>query len=154
MTSRRKCNCKTIAIQLRISKWLVQAESNHLGARAAIEAECALESHLGSVRLLLGGCLRDCRREPSPSSGNRRTVFSRAKAIFKKMADRPQTVADLRVASEYAVAEAACLNTRMLDAQRAISMERPHDRNVVFCRIDRVRRLGPPKLNRNSAVIA
>ena len=62
---------------------------------------------------------------------------------FKRMAGRPETVADLRVASEYAVAEAACLNTQMLVAQRAVIMERPHDRKVVFGQIDRGRHLGP-----------
>ena len=59
------------------------------------------------------------------------------------MAGRPETVAGLRVASEYAVAEAACLYTQMPDAQRAMTIERPHDREVVFGQIDRGRHLGP-----------
>jgi len=120
---------------LRASLALVQAESGYLGARAGIEAEYALGNHLGSARLFIGGCLFDCRCEASPHGGNRRTVFSRAKAFFKKMAGRPQTVAGFRVASGYAAARAARLNARMLDAQRAITIERLRDRNVVSIRL-------------------
>lgn len=70
------------------------------------------------------------------------------------MAGRPQAVAGFRVAAGYAAARAARLNARMLDAQRAITIERLHDRNVVFDQTGRIRHFGSLELDRHGAMIA